>query len=78
MRGVANFLLNFAKTNKPRCADKLNSSFVTATRFGTVYHHKEYAVRPSGPRHDRAGEAAGQALARRAFTYVAGARRAAG
>ena len=42
MRDVANFLLNFVKTSKPRCADKLNISFVTVTRFGTVYHPKGY------------------------------------
>jgi hypothetical protein len=42
MRDVANFLLNFAKTSKPLCADKLNISFVTVTRFGSGCHRKEY------------------------------------
>ncbi|HEV8724756.1 MAG TPA: hypothetical protein VGW77_29415 [Candidatus Binatia bacterium] len=42
MRDVANFLLNFAITSKPRCADKLNISFVPVTRFGSVCHRKEY------------------------------------
>ena len=42
MRGVANFLLNFAKTSKSRCAEKFNIGFVTITCFGSVCHHEDY------------------------------------
>ena len=42
---MANFLLNFPKTSKPPCADKLNIGFVAIARFGSVCHHKEYEDR---------------------------------